>query len=316
MASTPLPPVPESLHIGIDAGDSATELAAAAGDASTTCSGPAIDLRRKGLGSWADSLAALIVENVKTPEHVEGGSICVGIPGAGRLFDQATLGDLLRERLGAPYAACAVLIEDQAHLALEAAFDGSSGMAVLAGQSATVMARSEEDDLLRVGGWGDHIGDEGSAVAIGTTALRAIAADFDGGEPTVLRARCAERYGWTSPDDLVRSVGAEHWEGGTLAPLVMEAAESGDWVCTRILKTQANALAQRAGWVATRATAPITPRIVLSGGLTDETYYYDCLTDALLRHLPQWRVVRPAHPPVYGALARARQHVPALESGD
>jgi N-acetylglucosamine kinase-like BadF-type ATPase len=137
--------------------------------------------------------------------------------------------------------------------------------------------------------------------------LSAVADAFDGGPPTTLTARLAELLGITSPEDLIRVVYADAQAMPSFAPLVVAAAEAGDWVCTRILKTQANALAQRAGWLATRLD-DTTPHIALMGGLAGETYYRECLTEALRRHLPGWRVTRPSRRPVHGALALAEQH--------
>ncbi|MEM1043310.1 MAG: hypothetical protein AAGI91_11860 [Bacteroidota bacterium] len=76
---------------------------------------------------------------------------------------------------------------------------------------------------------------------------------------------------------------------------------------TRIIKTQANALAQRAAWLVAQANDALTPRLVLTGGMTQEAYYRECLAEAFLRHLPRWRIVRPERRPVEGALALAQR---------
>lgn len=303
-------------YIGIDAGGSKTEVLARAGESSANCVGPGTNLQRDGVERSADVLATLIAETLGSLKHDGIGSICAGVAGAGRTAEQADLAAHLRDRLGAPLAACSLAIEHDALIALDAAFALESGMIVIVGTGSAVLARTEAGTLLRAGGWGPRIGDEGSGTALGAAALGAVAADFDGGEPTVLRRHLAEQHGLETPDDLIRKVYAEGWKLQELAPLVVATAEAGDWACTRVLKTQANALAQRAGWLVTRAAEPITPRIALLGGLTEQVYYRTCLSEALLRYLPRWDVVRPSHRPVEGALARAQRNALASDSGD
>ncbi len=309
--------MPPPLYIGIDAGGSKTDVLALAGKASATRIGPGVNLQRDGVEQSADVLASLITDVAGSLEHDGTGSICAGVAGAGRATEQADLMARLRDRLGSSLAACSLAVEHDALIALDAAFEHESGMIVIVGTGSAVLARTEEGTLLRAGGWGPRIGDEGSGTAIGAAALGAVAADFDGGEPTALRQRLAEQFGITTPDDLIHKVYAEGWKVQEMAPLVVATAEAGDWACTRVLKMQANALAQRAGWLVTRAAEqPIAPRIALLGGLAEEAYYRECVTEALVRHLPRWSVVRPSRRPVQGALARAQRFALAAASGD
>lgn len=304
----PFGPMSCPILIGIDAGGSKTELLAHAGRESLERSGAGVNLKRDGMPRSVEVLASLLTEALTTLEHDGTGSICLGIAGAGRPGDQADLAALLRERIGPPLAACSLRVEHDALIALEAAFEGASGMIVIAGTGSVVLARTEAGALERTGGWGPRIGDEGSGAVVGAAGLGAVAAAFDGGEPTALRDLLAERYGIATPDDLIHAVYADGWKMQDVAPLVVAAAEAGDWACTRILETQANALAQRAGWLAARTAEPITPRVALLGGLASETYYRESLSEALQRHLPHWQMVCASRRPVDGALALAQRH--------
>jgi N-acetylglucosamine kinase-like BadF-type ATPase len=310
--------MPAPLFIGLDVGGTKTALVARTGDTTHERAGEGTNLQRDGLQRSADVLAALVTDVLAAVEH-DGGSICLGVAGAGRPADRAALAEAIRERASLSPSTYLLAVEHDAHIALEAAFEGESGLIVIAGTGSVVLARTEEGTMERAGGWGPRIGDEGSGMAVGSAGLGAVATAFDGGEPTVLRDRLAETYGITTPDDLIHAVYAEGWTMQDVAPLVVAAAEAGDWACTRILKNQANALAQRAGWLVTRTAEPITPRVALLGGLIEEAYYRTCLTEALQRHLPRWEVGRPSRRPVEGALALAEQHAAAasqeIESG-
>jgi N-acetylglucosamine kinase-like BadF-type ATPase len=297
-----LPPI----YIGIDAGGSKTDVLARAGDRSLHHTGDGVNLQRDGIHRSTAVLTHLISEALDGLEHDESGSICLGVAGAGRAEDRSGLTERLREQAGARLDSYVLTVEHDARIALESAFESESGMIVIVGTGSVTLAQTEAGTLERAGGWGARIGDDGSGTMIGTAGLRAAADAFDGGTPTTLSDRLAEQFGIDAPEALIRAVYANDWNAQTLAPLVVAEAEAGDWACTRILKTQANALAQRTAWLVTRADA-ITPRIALMGGLAGEPYYRTCLEEALQRHLPGWHVVYPSRRPVHGALALAEQ---------
>jgi glucosamine kinase len=297
-----LPPI----YIGIDAGGSKTDVLARAGERLLRRTGDGVNLKRDGIRRSTAVLTRLISEALDGLEHDGSGSICLGAAGAGRSEDRSGLIEHLREQMGARLDPYVLTVEHDARIALESAFGGESGMIVVVGTGSVLLARTEAGALERAGGWGARVGDDGSGTAIGTAGLRAVADAFDGGPPTTLCNRLAEQFGIDAPAALIRLVYTDEWNVQTLAPLVVSEAETGDWACTRVLKTQANALAQRAGWLATRAD-DIAPRVALMGGLAGETYYRACLEEALQRHLPGWQVVLPSCRPVHGALALARQ---------
>ncbi|MFT4166884.1 MAG: BadF/BadG/BcrA/BcrD ATPase family protein [Microlunatus sp.] len=66
---------------------------------------------------------------------------------------------------------------DAAHVG---AFAGGSGVLVLAGTGSMVWARDDRGRSLRVGGWGDAFGDEGSAYWIGREAIARVSHVLDG----------------------------------------------------------------------------------------------------------------------------------------
>lgn len=297
-----LPPI----YIGVDAGGSKTEVLARAGERVLRRMGDGINLQRDGLHRSTETLSQLISNMLDDLEHDGTGSICLGVAGAGRVEDRNLLLERLREQVGARLDSYVLTVEHDAHIALESAFESASGMIVIVGTGSVLLARTETGRLERAGGWGARIGDDGSGTAIGTAGLRAVADAFDGGAPTSLSDRLAEQFEIDSPEVLIRAVYSDAWKSQTLAPVVVEEAEAGDWISTRILKAQANTLAQRAAWLVTRADA-ISPRVALMGGLAGETYYRVCLEEALHRHLPGWQIVYPSRRPVHGALALAQR---------
>lgn len=72
------------------------------------------------------------------------------------------------------------IIVNDVRVALEGAFPFGKGAILLAGTGAMVMAKDERDRILRIDGWGEHVGDLGSGYFIGQLALREAFEEYDG----------------------------------------------------------------------------------------------------------------------------------------
>ncbi len=293
------------LYIGLDAGGTKTEALARTSQQAvpTRLAGPAANLQRQGVEATARVLTTLIRQGLTHHPDATLRAVCAGVAGAGSPADQHTLATHVRSLLGDQAPAHVQITHDGA-IALEAAFEGGSGVIVIAGTGSVFFARTRDGEVLRAGGWGYLLGDEGSGHVLGIDGLRAVAHAFDGGPPTRLQALLADRHGLTTPDDLKRSIYREGWPVQQMAPLVIEAAEQGDAAAQRIITEQTRALARQVTWLAGRSDA-IEPRLAFLGGLTQSAFYKQALADALLAALPGWRVQEPLHPPVVGALRLA-----------
>lgn len=298
---------PCALFIGLDAGGSKTELLAHTTEAEAgalVLHGEAANLQRLGLATTTRVLCDLIQQAQAQRPSLEVGGICAGVAGAGRAEDQQQLAAAVRAELGRGYPPVGIV--NDAEIAVEAAFEGASGMILIVGTGSMALARLEDGSLCRAGGWGYLLGDEGGGYQLGLHGLRAILAMHDGGPPTALRDRLAARYGLATPEDWIRAVYREQWPLQQVAPLVVDAAAEGDAEAQRILKEQTAALARQVGWLVGRC-GPIAPRLALLGGLTREDHYRTTLLAALRHHLPGWALQKPLHRPVVGALRLACQ---------
>ncbi|MGI9175222.1 MAG: BadF/BadG/BcrA/BcrD ATPase family protein [Rhodothermales bacterium] len=299
-------PAPPTAYVGIDAGGSKTTLVARLGHDETTdvtLAGPAANPYRVGVEEAARVMAELTSEALQSLPEAAAVSVCAGVAGAGRPDDQESLTRYLRRELSGPLPLDVRVVHDGV-IALEGAFDGGSGLIVIAGTGSLVLARTEAGAVVRSGGWGYLFGDEGSGHALGTEGLRAVASALDGGPDTSLSTLLSERHDITTAEDLVQRVYREGWPVQHVAPLVIEAATEGDAVAHAILQDQTARLAAQVAWTSGRCDA-ITPRIAFLGGLTNEAPYNAALAAALGKKLPAWRVEKARHAPVYGALRLA-----------
>ena len=299
---------PTDVAVGLDAGGSSTTVWAqpADADAHAEHTGPAAHPKQRGLSDAAHVLGALVREATRAHRPVGTLAVCAGVAGAGRSAEQSALSDTLWTTLHETAETVQVEVRSDAEVALDAAFGADSGIVVIAGTGSMVLGRTTGGSLERAGGWGARLGDPGSGHALGRAGLRAVADAIDGGPKTSLRSRVAEAHNIDDGDALVRRVADEDLSLAEVAPMVLRAAAAGDDVAAALVETQADALAQRVAWLVGR-TGPFTPRVALTGGLTNDAHYAPLLRDAIGAAWPDASVAVAEQPPVAGALRHARR---------
>jgi N-acetylglucosamine kinase len=160
-----------------------------------------------------------------------------------------------------------------------------------------------DDPHLRIGGWGDAFGDEGSAFWIGREALALVSQTLDGRATaqaltqaalTAIGVGASELLAWCYqlPDQRARFA--------TLAPVIGQLAEAGDPDAVQIIEAAADHLAAHAIAARRQLDLPATSAWSYAGSV------FNCrlLIDLLVQRLgsqPQ----QPSLPPIGGALTRA-----------
>jgi glucosamine kinase len=192
------------LFVGVDGGGTrttvlvtdarGTEMARAAGGPGRVRAGDA----ERGVDALADLVIRAIAEAGGGASRAA--SLCCGLAGAGREPERALLAEGLRRRA----VADRVRVTTDAEVALHDAFGTSAGLLVIAGTGSIAWARGPDGRLVRAGGWGEQLGDEGSGYSIGIAALRAVLHEHDGRGPTTgLAPLLLQLTGVASPPDLV-----------------------------------------------------------------------------------------------------------------
>ncbi len=299
----------QSLLIGLDVGGSSTELLAVAPNAQSEpvrLVGPGANLQRVGFEQTVAVLQELIEQALRHFPEAAILSVCAGIAGCGRVKDQELLARRLQQVLGDGGRAVQVRVVHDAEIALEAAFEGASGVVVVAGTGSVILARTLRGQIEVAGGWGYLLGDEGSGFAIARAGLQAVTHALDGGPPTRLQALLAERFQLSERDVIIHRVYQERWPLQQFAPVVLEAAREGDPVARRIVDDQVARLVEQVGWLLERLGDDVAPHMALAGGLMNESFYVACLREQLRQRWPGWSIAVQQRRPVEGALRLAR----------
>jgi len=191
-------------------------------------------------------------------------------------------------------------------IALEGAFGGGPGIALVAGTGSSVMYKTTQGDVGLTGGWGRILGDEGSGYFIGLEALKAVTRDYDGVVPSgALREALAARFDLGSRYQIIEAVYRQQFPVASLAPLVFELAARSDGVSHEILEHAAALLANHVG-AALSHMEEGTIGVVLTGGLVEhDTPYRSILMSELTDRFPRVRIQSRLFSPVHGAVMMA-----------
>jgi len=192
-------------------------------------------------------------------------------------------------------------------IALEGAFGGRPGIAVVAGTGSSIMYKKNDGGIGLLGGWGRVLGDEGSGFFIGLEALKAVTRDYDGrAQANGLRNALATRFGLDSRFRIIEAVYRQQFPIPSLAPLVFDLAAQGEKASCEILKTAAKLLADQIESVLMHMEEEGSIGIVLYGGLVEhDTPYKDIFIAELTNRFPRVRIQPPLFSAVHGAVIMA-----------
>jgi N-acetylglucosamine kinase-like BadF-type ATPase len=237
--------------------------------------------------------------------HGRGGGPHHRLPGLRRAPGGLPPGDRLREW----GVARRTRVLTDAEVAFVDAFGEGSGILLIAGTGSVALARGDRGgELMRVGGWGALLGDEGSGYRVGLEGLQAgIRAAEDRGPPTALTEALFAQTGTDSLGKLLSwSRNAGKSGVASLAPTVVRIADAGDPVAEELVERAIAALVDHIRTLAKRLGPGTPPPVALVGGLIEEG---GSLRGRLLRAMelagfhPLGRLVDPARGAVRLALA-------------
>ncbi|SKA17613.1 N-acetylglucosamine kinase [Consotaella salsifontis] len=292
-----------SLVLGIDSGGTKTlaALADASGEVVAVLRCPGLDPSSQP--RWRELLRDLVS---RLPRQEEISAAVFGLSAFGEIaaYTEEQL------RLARELVRVEPIVENDVRIAFDGAFAGASGGGVLVlagtGSMAWASLNGPGDPHVRVGGWGEAFGDEGSAFWIGRESLRAVSRELDGRSAgSDFSSAFLARLG-VAPSELAAwCYGAENRraEFARLAMITSDLAEAGDPVALRLMAEAADELAETllTAWRLAAGEAPLTWSF--AGGV---------MRSSLIREKIQDRVgcapVAGRLPPIGGALFRAAVH--------
>lgn len=284
--------------LGLDSGGSKTQWVLADRQGRVVQWGTSEGLDPVSHPQWREQLRALLATAAGTPLA----AAVLGLPLHGEL-DAVSVEQTDIARLALP---CPVTVENDVRIAFDGAFTGAhAGVLILAGTGSMAWASRNEDDAphLRVGGWGDVFGDEGSAHWIGTQALALASRTLDGRATAARMTQALLTHLALKPDELIDWVyGLSNRRAGVaaLAAQVSAWADAGDPDALELLNAAARHLAEHVATAWQRIGGVNAPVWSHAGGVFSHPGIASRMT-RLLSAAP----LTPRLPPVGGALWRA-----------
>jgi N-acetylglucosamine kinase-like BadF-type ATPase len=313
-----------TLVLGVDGGGTKTHALVADADGQVlgaSVSGPS-NWEVVGLGGTGAALRVAVMEALGSagfaPDDVEASVF--GLAGV----DWPSDVDRLRFAIDPLEVAGPRSLINDSFVALRAGTSRTWGIAVIAGTGTVAAGRNPAGEIYRTLGLGAVYGDFGSANDVSVLAVRAVADAYTGRGPStgLSRLMCEHLHRDSVAEVLEQVSRREHGgriedEVGEFAPLVIEAANDGDFVARDILERAGTALGDSVLLVArTLDMLHSDPEIVLSGGLITgaSRFVSDPFEVVVRRAMPGAHFVHLDIPPAVGSVLLALEDL-GLEPG-
>ena len=235
-------------------------------------------------------------------------SIVIGTTGGGRRNDAELLENQIKKDSSKKSIAINKFrVESDARIALEGAFSGKAGSILIAGTGSIMFGKDEKGEIHRVGGFGRFIGDEGSGYRIGRIGLNAVARYFDGrAKATRIADLLEQEISISSADDLITEVYRNNFNIASVAPIVFEAAESGDKIAQRILENEASELLLHISSMRVKLNVELLRVSLIGSLLTTPNYFSYLFSEMVVRRFNDVQIKEAEHSPEFGAALLAK----------
>lgn len=237
-------------------------------------------------------------------EAYRGG--CIGSAGLGRAQEQGIWAAFMAQQL----PDCPVCLCNDGEILLAGSLRSTSGYALIGGTGSLALGRSPSGDVVRAGGLGYMLGDEGSAVWIGWQAISRSLRSAEGRDlPTALLPKLLAHFSLNHAEDFVALLHQRFVKSeiASAAQCVLDEAQS-DLLAADIAALAARELALLAQSVVRRLPMR-SMRLAMSGGvLENSALIRGQVQAALAADYPEMRFVVGEGDAVAGACMLAVEH--------
>ncbi len=258
-----------------------------------------------GIEAAKYSIESAINKAIIEKYNIKVDAICLGLAGVGRSKDIEVVKNIVKDiPIISNIKPQNIIISHDALTALAGGIGNNVGIVVSAGTGSIVFGRNHRGETKRVGGWGYILGDEGGAYKIAVAGMQAALKSHDGREVfTSLVEDFKSHLGLNNIEELIEIIyrkGLSVKEIAALAPIVDNAAMSGDGVANMIIDDAVNELV--------KATVAVIDGIFVEGEFfeivtTGSVWKGKCkIWERFANSIDsEMKVIFPRFEPVYGA---------------
>ncbi len=264
---------------------------------------PFINLNLLGFDESLKRLKNIIRDVTKFAGKNNITAISAGISGARYESDRKKITAAVKKAAGIKN----VFILPDTEIALSAAFESNEKNCgiLIAGTGSILYYRAGDGKINRIGGWGRHIGDEGSGHWIAREALYRVTKHYDKRHKAGMLAGVIKKEFGIDSANIIEHVYRKGFEISKLTKHVFRCAEKGDKASKEIIKSAADNLLTH--------FIPIKNKkftIAMMGSLlAEEKLLRNELMKAAKKQYPNIKLVLPEFSPVWGAVKIALANV-------
>jgi len=295
----------KSFFVGVDSGGTKLEVLITDEHKKVIHEGiyPSCHYSVHGAEKTSTELSNVILNVIKTKKLklTDCLGMAFGIAGARQEFDRAKLQKLFVKKIGVKN----ITVVTDAMNAITGAFSGDDGIILIAG-TGSVLYGKHNDKLIRVGGWGRILGDQGSGFIIGREGLRELVKEYDHKPLTkkesVFSKLVRKEFGMKQ-ENIVDMVFAQKFEIQRACECVIKAAHKNDKPYKKIVVDAADDLLQQIGLYIKLSKIRTKINIAFIGSLIEnKNILSDTLKKGIKRNFKNVNIVKKKSKPTMGAI--------------
>lgn len=229
--------------------------------------------------------------------------ISLGLAGVDREMDKQVIQDIFVEL----NISCDILVYNDARTALVGALGKDEGIIVVSG-TGSIATGIRNNKLVRAGGWGHILADEGSGYDIGMKTLITIMKSYDGRlSPTIMTKKAIDFLELDDVEDIIGFVHDPNTDKKKIAEVstvAVQAAKEKDKLALDILDQSVEALLQLADAVINKlfSTDESAELTYIGGIITNVGYIRDRFISEIGKKYPNLTIKKPTQDGAVGAL--------------
>ncbi|MDP3386022.1 MAG: BadF/BadG/BcrA/BcrD ATPase family protein [Eubacteriales bacterium] len=229
--------------------------------------------------------------------------ISLGLAGVDREMDKQVIRNIFLEL----NIACDIMVYNDARTALVGALGKDEGIIVVSG-TGSIATGIRDNQLVRAGGWGHILADEGSGYDIGMKTLITIMKSYDGRlSSTLMTEKAIEFLELEGVEDIIGFIHDPNTDKKRIAEVsivAVQAAKENDALALAILDQSVEALLQLANAVIRKLySADESAELTYIGGIiTNVDYIRDSFISEIEKKHPNLTIKKPAQDGAVGAL--------------
>lgn len=204
--------------------------------------------------------------------------ICAGVAGARSAANKVEITDSLKEILKFEN----ITIESDTIIAFEDAHGDKDGLVLICGTGSVLFGRID-GEIIRLGGWGKILGDDGSSYFLALNFLKKLVKYFDRYDEQAGIEKLLDEKFQINRRNIIDTVYHKKFDIASLSPFIVEQAEKGDPLCRHVVEAEIESLLELFDAFEKKHSSDARLNIAFAGSLIEnKNYFSDTLRNLII----------------------------------